>query len=381
MTILQDTSRHGMPEFTRWRPSALMEYAKRMAVQAHFNLARSGVPSITNLIELPGGPFSAELSGQNYWGHEGLKTTIADWYGTTSEHVLLAQGASQCNFLMAGALLSGGGTAIVETPAYEPILRAVEVWAEQVRRLPRRKADGLQPDPDEFARLLDDRVRLVLLTDLHNPSHVRLEADRLRAIVRHAAAVGATVMLDEVFLPLLERDYRRHGFAEHAISVNSLGKAWGLDSLRVGWAVGPVELVRRAYRLNNLLGVNQPYLTEDLACRILNHPGAVDALIARANTALRGRELFDDFVRATPQIICVPPAGGISGVIELPPATDDVQFAADLAAEDATAVFPGTLFEYPGALRVSFGGPRDAVQEGFARLRRKIQTRYECGKQ
>lgn len=351
-----------------------MEYAKRRAANARFNLARSGIPPVANLMELPGAPFLADYAGQNFWGHEGLKTTLADWYGTTAGHVLLAQGASQCNFLLAGALLSGGGTAIVETPVYEPVLRAVEVWADGIIRLPRRAEAGFQPDPDELAGLLNDRVRMILLTDLHNPSQVRLDTDRRQAIVRLAAAAGVAVVIDEVYLPMVDRDYTRHGYADGTISINSLGKSWGLDTLRVGWAIGPADVIFRAYRLNNLLGVNQPYLTEDLACRILNYRPAVDAMIARAESAMRGRELLEDFLRATPEVVCIPPAGGVSALIDLPQNTDDVRLAAQLAEQDETAVFPGSLFGRPGSLRVSFGGPADEIREGFSRLQRRIHN-------
>ncbi|RPH92860.1 hypothetical protein EHM69_11805, partial [candidate division KSB1 bacterium] len=113
-----------------------MEWAKSGYVGGKYNLARSGIPSITDLSLLPGFPFMPDLFGHNEWGHSGLKETIAALYGAQPENVLIAQGASQCNFLIAGAALAEGGTAIVETPVYEPILRAVEVWADRILRFP-----------------------------------------------------------------------------------------------------------------------------------------------------------------------------------------------------------------------------------------------------
>jgi aspartate/methionine/tyrosine aminotransferase len=361
--------------FAKWSPSLLMEWAKSNRAGGGFNLSRSGIPPVTNLDELPGGPFHADLWGHNEWGHEGLREIVAGMYGATSEQVLVAQGTSQCNFLMAGAVLADGGKAVVETPVYEPILRAVEVWAEELVRLPRRKEQGYQPDPDELRALLDERTRLIVLTNLHNPTQRALEPARLAAIVQSAAEVGALVMIDEVFLPMFEPDYRGHGFAFGAVSTSSLGKCWGLDALRVGWAVGPAEVVHRAYRLNNLLGVNQPYLTEDLARRILSTPEAVQHMEKGRAQAMRGRELFDAFLARTPEVACVLPEVGISALVELPGGADDQAFADELLRKEETIVFPGHFFECPGCIRVSFGGPAGEVEEGLNRLSRFIRGR------
>jgi aspartate/methionine/tyrosine aminotransferase len=360
------------PEFIKWHPSELMEWAKSGYSAGSFNLARSGIPAITEFTGIPGGPFVPHIYGHNEWGHEGLKAAIAAMYGAQPENVLIAQGASQCNFLIAGAALSAGGTAIAETPFYQPVLRSVQVWADRILRLPRRKEDGYQPDPDELRRLLTADTRLIVLTNLHNPTQMAMDADRVHALTQISAEVGAVVSIDEVFLPMLDRNHRKHGYGSGAISICSLGKSFGLDGLRVGWAVGPSDLIHRAYRLNNLLGVNQPWMTEDLAFQILNSPAAVDYLIDGERAASRGRDLLDDFLRKTPRVSCLRPTAGISALIELPKGTDDQQFALDLNEKTGTTVFPGSYFECPGTLRVSFGGPHDETAQGFAHLSRMI---------
>ena len=362
------------PRFLKWQPSELMEWAKTgYTTEGHFNLVRSGLPSVTRIDELRGGPFVPDLHGHNEWGHEGLNAVLAGMYGTQPENVLIAQGASQSNFLMAGAILADGGTAIVETPMYQPVMRSIQVWADKVIRLPRRKEDGYLPDPADLRNLLDKNTRLVMLTNLHNPTHATLNMDALSSMVEMASDAGAVVMIDEVFLAMLRRDHRTHGFARGAISVNSLDKSWGLDALRVGWAIGPAELVHRAYRLNNLLGVNQPFMTEDLAWRVLSSPEAVEHMTANAQKASDGRKLFDAFLAATPQVTCTRPAAGISALVELPEGMDDQDFARELLAAKQTIVFPGSFFDCPGTVRVSFGGPVDEVREGLSRLSTQVQ--------
>jgi len=182
------------------------------------------------------------------------------------------------------------------------------------------------------------------------------------------------VMMDEVYLRMYQPDHSLHGFAHGAVSINSLGKTWGLDTLRVGWAVGPAEIVHRAYRLNNLLGVNQPYLTEDLACRVLQSAEAVAWLTSRMRNAAAGRRCFDSFLKETPEVSSVLPDAGISACIDLPEGTDDMQFIQRLITERDTVVFPGHFFGTPGTARVSFGGEPEDVVEGLKRLREAIRV-------
>jgi aspartate/methionine/tyrosine aminotransferase len=350
-----------------------MEWAKFGYANVRFNLARSGVPAVSSLCEIPGGPFVPNLSGVNYAGHEGLKSAIAAMYDVSSDQVLVAQGASECNFLIAGAALADGGAAIVETPCYQPILRSIEVWADRIIRLPRRAEAHYQPDPDELKQLLTPDTKLVALTNLHNPTHLALEPDRLRAMVEAAERVGACVVCDEVYLRMFDPDHRNHGHASGAVSINSLGKTWGLDSLRVGWAVGPAELIHRAYRLNNLLGVNQPFMTEDLACQILNNSQATTWLQVRARAAADGWKFFAEFAKKVPGLNYVQPDGGISAFVKLRGRADDRAFTNRLIETRETVVFPCSFHENPGAVRVSYGGDPAETVEGLNRLAEALQ--------
>lgn len=345
-----------------------MEWAKSSAAAGYHNLARSGIPPVLNLSDLPGGPFDTAVHGCNFHGHDGLRNCIAGMYRTGAEHVLLGHGSSGCNFLIAGAVLADGGEAIVETPVYQPILRVVEVFADRIIRLPRREEAGYQPDVDEFEKLLTPKTRLVYLTNLHNPSGRLLEPVRLSGLVSTAAEAGAVVVVDEVYLPMHEPDHAQHAFRYGAVSVNSLNKSWGLESFRVGWAVGPEDIIYKAYRLNNLIGVNQPYPMEDLACRILSSPPAVAELVRRREQAGNGRAIFDRFLEDYPEITAILPTAGISALLSLPQAADDLDFSKRLAEEKDTAVFPGRFFELPGTVRVSFGGDQDIVKEGLHRV-------------
>lgn len=333
-----------------------MEWAKAAHSAPGTSLSRSAVPLISHLSEIPGGPFEVRLAGKNaYYGHPALRARVAQMYDASPQEVLIAQGASQANYLIAGALLEHGGNAIVETPVYEPVMRGIEMLAEKIIRLPRRESAQFLPDPTELRSLLNTQVKLVWLTNLHNPTQREIEPQLVRALADECDKVGAALVIDEVYLPFVRPDHRSHGFTHGAISVNSLDKTWGLDNLRVGWAIAPENIVERAYRFNNLMGVQQPYVTEDIADQILRSDAALAWFKLRRDTACGQMSMLQTFLKSVPSIRMIPPSGGVNACLKLPNGTDDGDFVKQLTEEKGVRVFPGSLFELPGAIRVSVG--------------------------
>ncbi len=339
-----------------WQSSIVQEWAKDAHNIQGDSLARSAVPRVNAFTEIPGGPYKPRLVGTNsYYGHPGLRARIAQMYDASPEEVLVSNGASLANYLIAGALLEHGGAAIVETPTYEPVLRGIEMLAEKVVRLPRREAANFLPDPAELRTLLNTQTKLVWLTNLHNPTQREMDPDLIRALANECDKVGASLVIDEVYLPFVRPDHRSHGFTHGAISVNSLDKAWGLDNLRVGWAIAPTKIVDRAYRFNNLMGVQQPYVTEDLADQILRNETAVSWFKLRRDTACGQMSMLHSFLKSVPSIALIPPSGGVNACLRLPNGTNDFDFVKELESEKKVRVFPGSLFELPGCIRVSVG--------------------------
>lgn len=352
-----------------WLSSQLQEWAKSILTLPTPSLSRSAVPMVKNLSEIPGGPYLPRISGPNAaYGHPGLKTRIARLYDASPDEVLLAQGASQANFLIAGALLEHGGTAIVETPTYEPVMRGIQMLADRMIRLPRRKENGFQPDPDEIQEIITADTKLVWLTNLQNPTQIELESERLQEIVRICQSAGATLVIDEVYLNFTKPDFRSHGFTNGAVSVNSLDKTWGLDQLRVGWAVAPAEIIERAYKFNNLMGVVQPFVTEDLAEQILGNDTAVAWFKMRMQRACGQLSLLTSFLKSVPELELIPPSGGVNACLKLPSGFDDRLFVESMIRTKGTAAFPCSLFEMPGYIRVSVGNDPVEVRQHLGRL-------------
>ena len=242
-------------EPTVWAP--YMHWAKTHAC-VRYDLTGSNLLPCT-LDDLPGAGEALQLHGRNDNGYAPLVEAIADRYGVDAERVCTATGASGANFLTLAALARPGDEVLIERPTYDPLLGAARLHGLAVRRFDRMFDDGFQPDPERIAAAASPRTRLIVLANLHNPSGVLVEPDRLRAIGEIADRLGARVLVDEVYL---ETVYDRPQApvattSDTFISTNSLTKSFGLAGLRCGWVIaepGVAEAIRRTRDVVDAVG-------------------------------------------------------------------------------------------------------------------------------
>ena len=151
------------------------------------------------------------------------------------------------NLLALAASASAGEEIVVEEPSYSLLVDAARWLRPDVRRFPRRAEEGFRLDPRDVERAVSPRTRLVVLTNLHNPSSAYVPPEDLRAVGEVARGVGARVLVDEVYLetwialgrPTLSSVHLGAQF----IATGSLTKAYGLSGLRCGWALASPDLV------------------------------------------------------------------------------------------------------------------------------------------
>ena len=185
----------------RTKRSLYMEWAKTHS-HARFNLATSGMISVP-LSEFPVHLEDLEITAPGAYGNAALQQRLARHNGVAEECVVAATGTSMANHLAMAALLDAGDEVLIEQPVYGPLLDVAEYLRARVKRIPRRFETGFAVDPSEMERAITRDTRLIVLSNLHNPSGVLIPAATLRAIGEMARRVGAHVLVDEVYLDML----------------------------------------------------------------------------------------------------------------------------------------------------------------------------------
>jgi len=349
--------------------TAYIEWAKLHA-SARYNLAASGVKGLP-LGELPVRLEDLELSAPGGYGHLPLLERLAARYGTGIKNVAAAIGTSMANYLAMSALLEPGDEVVIEDPAYDPLVEVGHYLGAVVKRIPRRRENSFQIDPDELKNVVSGRTRLVVLTNLHNPSGALLEEAALREIGEIGRGVGARVMVDEVYLELLfDRPFRSAcRLGETFLVTSSLTKAYGLSGLRCGWIVAAPELVERMWHQNDLFGNIPSHLTERLSVIALDH---LEFIRARARNLLeRNWKILDAFLARHPGLDVLRPPGGTI-IFPRVPGGDGDAFCRLLRGKYETSAVPGSFFGVPDRVRIGICGDSEEVEEGLLRVGRAL---------
>jgi aspartate/methionine/tyrosine aminotransferase len=352
-------------------PSRYLQWARRFYGQVKFDLATSGMPTVrSGELRLPGPAAPAETDDAAAWAS--LCEQIASHNDVTASEVLPALGTTQALWLACASLTSPGDEVIVEEPAYEPLLRIAEGCGARVVSVPRDPRAGFALDPERIASAMTPRTRAVLVTNLHNPSGVRTGDDSLRAIARAAQRWGAFLVVDEVYSAFDAFIDARGVFrgsarklAPNVIAVSSLTKCYGLGPERIGWLLGPREIIDRA---GDALVATTGMLPRSHVRAASAAFAELPALAARSRRLLSGkRERVAAWV-ASHQLAWSAPAEGLFGLVSMP-GRDDLTPAIEKAArEHQVLVAAGSFFGMPDAFRIAWSIPADRLDEGLGRL-------------
>jgi len=330
------------------------------------NLLHCGVEDI------PGAREELALDGPHEEGYEPLLADIAGRYGLAECQVSVANGASGANFLVCGALLEPGDEVLVESPAYDPLLAVPRFLGAKIRRFDRVFEEDFRINPERVKAALTPRTRLVIVSNLHNPTGSFTPPEIMRQVGELADSVGARILVDEVYLESL------HGqevapsatLSPTFISTSSLTKAYGLSGLRAGWALSAPDLAERIKRVRDVVDGVGAFPSELLAHLAFQ---ALPALRKRAREILEpNMARLRDFMEERPELDWVPPAGGSVAFPRLSRVMDTWDFAQKLREEYDTGVVPGRFFEAPTHFRVALGGRREILEEGLLRLGRAL---------
>ena len=349
--------------------SDYMAFAK-LETGARFNLASSGVANCA-LADL--GPLPADLAlhGDSVYGYAPLREVIAARFGIDPACVVIpGGGCSFANHLAMAALIAPGEEAAVETPAYELLTATLGYLRARVVRFPR---PGGRLEPSAVEAALTPATRLVVLSDLHNPTSAPADEAGVARVARAAAGVGAKVLIDEVYRELtFVGGVARTAFREDGdiIVTSSLTKAYGLSGLRCGWILAPAPLAERMRRLNDLFGVEAPHVAERLAVAAF---GRLDALRERALAlTAANRAAYREILGGHPGLDQRVFDHGTTVFPRLRHGDGEALFRR-LMDRYETSLVPGRFFGAPAHVRIGLGGDPVTTREGLIRVAQALE--------
>ncbi len=314
-----------MSPLMRHKYSDYMHWSKTQS-RARFNLATSGVGGFP-LRELRVNLEKLEINGDNSYGYAPLQEAIAAHHDVDPECVVESAGTSMANHLAMAAII-------------EPVT---------------------------------PKTRLIVITNLHNPTSVVTPDSVLREIGDIARSVGALVLVDEVYLDAVYEGTPRTSFhlGPAFVVMSSLTKVYGVSGLRCGWILVQPDLAWKMRRLNDLYSATPVYPGELLSVAALKH---LNLLRERARRIVEAdRKLLRDFLAQQPSVSAVPTDWGTTSFLKLREGNVDI-FLERLKSDFDTSAVPGRFFEMPDHFRIGMGVNTEMFAEGLNRIGRALRS-------
>lgn len=299
------------------------------------------------------------------------------------DQVLVSTGAKQSLYSLALSLTDPGDEIVMLSPywvSYPDQARLVGCTPVVV---PTRPEDGWRPDPERVRQAYTDRTRVLLLNAPNNPTGATYSADLIARLVHDAQARGITVMSDEIYARLVYTGEQRAPSAANVpgadldllVVVSGASKAYAMTGYRVGWALGPKDVISAAARFQSQITGSSAGPTQAAAEAALRGDQApVEAMRQRFES--RRALIVDGLAKAGLPVQA--PDGAFYVYVSLAPVLhrplrgrtfdSSATFAAYLLETAKVAGVPGEAFGEPGYLRLSFAAGEADLEEACQRI-------------
>ncbi len=342
-----------------------------------YNLSESGVHPLTLKELLTPAEIEdlarIELGYTQTNGTLPLREAIARLYpGLGLEQVLTTAGSSEANFLLIWSLIEPGDEVLFELPNYMQMAGLLRAFGARVKTFRLREELGWQPDLDEIKALLTPKTKMIVLTNPNNPTGAVLDPGVMKGLVDLAAGVGAWILADEVYqgAELSGRTTPSFwGMADKVLVVSGLSKAYGLPGLRVGWIVGPEEVVKRTWPYHDYTTISPSALSDRLAALVLS-PATRERILARTRGILNANlPVLTSWLAGHGGLFSFrPPQAGAICFARYGLKAGSTELVERLIREKSVLLVPGDHFETDGYLRFGYGPEAGYLRRALARV-------------
>jgi aspartate/methionine/tyrosine aminotransferase len=315
------------------------------------------------------------------------KTKRDSNYEVTVDQVLVTNGGKQSVYQAFAAIVDPGDEVLLPTPfwtTYPECVKlaggiSVEVFADETQNY------LVSVEQLEAART--PKTKVLLFCSPSNPTGSVYSTEQVKAIGQWAVKHGIWVITDEIYehllydgatapsLPVLVPE-----LADTCIIINGVAKTYAMTGWRVGWMIGPKDVIKAATNLQSHLTSNVANVSQRAAIAALN--GNLDAVHKMGEAFDRRRKLIVGLLNEIPGFKCPTPTGAfyvypsVKGVLGTTIRGKTPKTSAELATlileEAEVAAVPGEAFGPSGYLRFSYATSDEDIIEGIGRIKKLI---------
>jgi aspartate aminotransferase len=308
----------------------------------------------------------------------------------TPEQVVVTNGGKHAVYAAFTVLLDEGDEVLLPAPYWTTYPEPIALAGGVPVVLPTSAASGFRVTVDQLEQARTPRTKVLVFVSPSNPTGAVYPRDEIEAIGRWAVEHGIVVVTDEIYEHLVYGGAEHHSIAavvpeiaEQCVILNGVAKTYAMTGWRVGWLIGPQDVVRGATNLQTHLTSNVCNVAQRAALAALS--GDLSAVSEMRSVFDRRRRSMHRMLSDMPGVECLEPEGAfyaypdLSGLLGVDlggqVASTTVELA-DLVLEQAKVAFvPGEAFGSPGYGRFSFALGDEDLEEGMSRLGRLVTGR------
>jgi aspartate/methionine/tyrosine aminotransferase len=350
----------------RVKPFRIEHYFAKHEFSAKYLLASSDAESQTVRDVLALEPGAHEKFLEQWCGYTevagalSLREVISGIYTRIQpDDVLVFSCAEEGIFVLYHALVNPGDHVIVETPCYESGLELARSTGAEVSEWRRRAEKNWAHDFLALEKLIRPNTKVIYINTPHNPTGLLMPKDIFESVLQLAGKHGITVFCDEVYRELEHDPAARLPAAcdlyEHAVSMGSMSKTYGLAGLRLGWfASRDAEILRRCAEFKMYTTISSSAPSEFLSGVALRHR---DVLLKRNLKIVQNNlSLLDAFFAKRAELFdWVRPNASTIGFARLKLARDAQEFCDEVVNKAGVMLLPGSVYDEPQHIRFGYG--------------------------
>jgi aspartate/methionine/tyrosine aminotransferase len=301
----------------------------------------------------------------------------------TADQVLVTNGGKQAVYQTFAALLNPGDEALLPAPYWTTYPEAIALAGGVPVVVPTDESTGYLATVEQLDAACTERTKLLVFVSPSNPTGAVYPREQVKAIGQWAAAKGIWVVTDEIYEHLVYGDAKFSSIpveapeiADRCVVLNGVAKTYAMTGWRVGWMIGPKDVIKAATNLQSHATSNVANVSQVAALAAVS--GDLTAVAEMRAAFDRRRQTIVRMLNDIPGVECPEPFGAfyaypsVKGVLGKEIGGKRPQTSAELAAlileEAEVAVVPGEAFGTNGYFRLSYAMSDADLEEGVGRI-------------
>ena len=317
-----------------------------------------------------------------------LRETIHDYYlrkegldYKADGETIVTVGAMEGLYLALLTLLDPGDEVLIPAPYYVNYVQMCQMCHAVPVVIDNPMADALSFNVEDLEAAITSRTKVIMINTPSNPTGRIIPRDKIEAIAEIAVRHDLVVISDEVYKSLVyeRKDYRSiaamEGMRERTVLINSLSKEFCMTGWRIGYVLGPSEVIEGMIKLQENVAACAPLPSQYAAIEALS--GKEDYSSHMLEVFRHRRDILTEGIRSVPGLSCTAPEATFYLMVDISATgMGSEEFAFELLKKEHVALVPGITYGKccDRYVRIAFTVDEDIISEGVRRIRKFVES-------